>query len=295
MTSEDSRVVRIAKILCGELFTAMGFSGDGTIARGLTPIVWNPIYRFSEIAVGFDQRVRTQGFQYASQWILPKFISKTSVSGNVHIPKSGPLLIASNHPGAYDALVIAANIPRDDIKIIVNIPLDFIEEIPHTLKHFLYAPLDPHIRLTVVRSAIYHLRNGGALLLFASGGIDPDPAFMPGSENIIKEWSRSLEIFLRQVPDLQILITMIGGILSPKYINHPLTILRKSRRDKQRISEFLQIIHQMVSHRKFSITPKLTLGKLIDIGSRLGERNSPIVMADLIDKALKLFEEHKES
>ena len=292
MVIDDRRVNRITRILSGEMFKALGFSREGLMSRALTPLVWKPIYRFSEIAVGFDLRVRTLGFQQASAWILPYFIKYTSVTGSERIPPNGPLLVASNHPGAYDALVIAANIPRDDIKIVVNIPLDFIDELPTTLQHFLYAPPDPHVRLNVVRSAINHLKNGGSLLLFASGGMDPDPESMPDSEDAINIWSRSLEIFLKKVPDTQLVISMISGILAPKYVRHLFTHFRKLRQDKQRISEFFQVIHQMLEPGKLLVTPKLTFGNPIRGKSLLALSDPTNIMEIMMDNAKNLLNEH---
>jgi hypothetical protein len=292
MAAENSQENNLTRILCGEMFKALGFSRDGILSKAFSPLVRNPIHQFSKIAVGFDQRVRTLGFQQASQRILPNFIKDMNVSGNECIPKSGPLLVASNHPGAHDALVIAANLPRDDIKIVVNIPLDFINKLPTTLQHFLYAPPDPHVRIKVVRSAIKHLKDGGALLLFASGGIDPDPACMPGSEDAIKNWSRSIEFFLRRVPETQLLITIISGILSPKYVKHAFTLFRKSRRDKQRISEFFQVIHQMLTPGKFLQTPKLSFANPIAFDHLSPPAKSINIMGALTEQAQQLLTDH---
>jgi len=251
----------LTSVLCGEFFKALGFSSNGLFSKVFSPLVENVISRFSTIASGFDQRISTIGFQAASKWFLPNFIEGMEVVGNENIPEKGPLLIASNHPGAYDALVIAANLPRDDIKIVVNIPEKFISELPLTVPHFLYAPQDPHIRIKVVRSAIQHLQTGGSLLIFASGGMDPDPESMTGAEEEILNWSRSLEIFIRKVPSTQLLLSMVSGILSPRYVNHFFTKFRKERMDKQRISEFFQLMRQMLTPGVLKQTPKISFSR----------------------------------
>jgi hypothetical protein len=292
MPTQIPQAENITRILSGEMFKALGFSRDGLIARIFFPIVRGPIHRFAKLAVGFDQRVQGQGFQRASQWILPNFINMMDVSGEDGVPTTGPLLVVSNHPGAYDALVIAANLPRDDIKIVVNIPLDFINEIPTTLRHFLYAPLDPFIRLRVVREAIKHLRSGGALLLFASGGMDPDPASMPGARDAIDDWSRSVEIFIKKVPETRLLITMISGIIAPKYVKHVFTHFRKSRKDKQRISEFVQILYQMVKPGRLLQSPKLTFNEPLTTAPLIASGSSTEIMDSLKIIALHLLEFH---
>lgn len=292
MIHDSSQTKALTKILSGELFKALGFPSNGLISRAFSPLVWNPIHQFSEIAVGFDVRVKDLGFQQASRWILPLFIQGMSASGTDSIPPKGPLLIASNHPGAYDTLVITANIPRDDIKIIVNIPLDFIKQLTATRQYFLYAPPDPYARIKVVRSGIKHLKNGGALLLFASGGMDPDPASMPGADNAIRGWSRSLEFFLRRVPETQLLISIVSGIISPKYTHHIFTHFRKKQGDKQRISEFFQVMRQILNPERFQMNPRVSFAKSVYATAFLKSRMSPSLMDTITLEAKHVLENH---
>jgi len=295
MTPNEATVNAITRILSGEMFKALGFRPDGWISRNFSPLVWNPINRFAKIAAGFDQVVESQNFKEASRWILPNFVKETGVAGAEMIPKEGPLIIAANHPGAYDALVIAANLPRNDIKIVVNIPLPFIKELPSTQPHFLYAPPDPHIRMGVVRSALRHLKEGGSLLIFASGGIDPDPACMPGSEDELDKWSGSLELFLRRVPQTKLQIAMISGILSPKYVHHAFTRFRKKRRDKQRISEFFQVMRQMLSPGEFLSSPQLSFVSPLSRDQLLPKGTSNDIGPEIIQRAQEAFSLHSST
>lgn len=291
-SSIDSRTETLIQVLSGELFRALGFSSSDLMARIFSPLVRKAVYRFVKIVMGFDEQVALYGFQEASNWILPNFISSMQANGIEYIPKEGPLLITSNHPGVYDALVVTANIPRDDIKIIASIPQGFINQLPAIKPHFFHVTLDPEIRYQVTRSAIKHLQIGGSILIFASGGIDPDPASMPGVEEEIKTWSRSLEIFLRRVPDTQVLISMISGILSPIYIHHPFTFFRKGRRDKQRISEFFQVIHQMLKPGQFLQTPRVSFRNAI-LPRKADTNIYPKELMDSIsNQALQLLQDH---
>jgi hypothetical protein len=294
MIDQQAQAKKLTKILCMELFKALGFPRDGLISRALSPLAQKPIHQFSKIAAGFDQRVENLGFQSASRWILPNFIKGMNVTGLENIPREGALVVASNHPGAYDALVITANLPRDDIKIIVNIPLDFISELPSTHPHFLYAPPDPHVRMIVVRSALQHLKSGGALLLFASGGIDPDPASMPGGEERFSKWSRSLEIFLKRVPEAQLLITIVSGILTPKYVHHVFTHFRKERPDKQRVSEFFQVMRQMLSPEKFCQKPKVSFAQPLKASKLLDVNNPTNFLKSVTAQALRQYNFHTQ-
>jgi hypothetical protein len=295
MVESDRKTHQITHVLSGEMFRALGFSSHGLMWRLFKPLVWNPIHQFSKIAVGFDQQVKQVGFQRASHWILPNFIRGMNVSGDAAIPRQGPLLVASNHPGAYDALVITANVPRDDIKIFVNIPLEFIRELPATFSHFLYVPPELHTRMKRVREAIQHLKDGGAILIFASGKIDPDPACMRGAIDRLCTWSRSLEIFLRRVPDTQVLLSIVSGILAPKYVNHILTRFRSEQSDKQRISEFLQVMRQLLYPGKLLQTPRISFANPLKGKDLMSGQMSNGLMQSLVDKAKGLFTDHMES
>jgi len=285
----------LTAVLCGEFFKALGFSTNGLFSKVFSPLITKAISKFSVIASGFDQRIGTVGFQAASKWFLPNFIEGMKVVGNEDVPKVGPLLIASNHPGAYDALVIAANIPRDDIKIIVNIPPNFISELPLTLPHFIYAPMDPHIRIKVVRSAIEHLQNNGSLLIFASGGMDPDPESMTGACEEIQNWSRSLEIFIRKVPSTQLLLTMVSGILSPRYVNHLFTKFQRERIDKQRISEFFQLMRQVTKPGILKQNPKISFSQPLTLKDLTGSEDCSLLIGTIKRHAQHLLEDHCKS
>jgi len=295
MIQADLRANKITYVLSGEMFRALGFESHGLMWRLFKPLVWKQIHRFSKIAVGFDHQVEHFGFQKASHWILPNFIRGMKVFGDTCIPKVGPLVVASNHPGAYDALVITANVPRDDIKIFVNIPLEFICQLPATLPHFLYVPPDVHTRMRRVREAIQHLKDGGAILIFGSGRIDPDPACMDGASEGLNTWSRSIEFFLKRVPQTQVLLSIVSGILEPKYIKHFLTRLRKERSDKQRISEFLQVMRQLLYPGKLLQYPRISFANPIEGKDLLDDRKSSKTMRILVECAQTLYKVHVQS
>jgi hypothetical protein len=288
-----NNVQRLTNHITDEIFMALGLAADSWPRKLFSPVVRPPASRFSEIAAGFEQRVSEDGFREAVKWILPHFISRMSVSGAETIPSEGPLVIASNHPGTVDALCIAANLPREDIKIVAsNIP--FIRALPAIEKHFIHTTLDVHVRMTVLRSALRHLREGGSLLVFASGGIDPDPAGMPGAMEELERWSPSLEFFLRKVPQTQMLVTIVSGVLSPTFLHHPFTLFRRQRRDKQRIAEFLQTIKQMLQPEDLLLTPKVTFANPLshlELSSGDGPRG---MMKTIIQQAKSLMTDHAE-
>ncbi len=225
--------------------------------------------RAAEVGVGLDERIASDGAAAGARWLLPNFMAGHEARGVENIPASGPLIIASNHPGAVDALVISAHVTRPDYKIIIGHNL-FFENLPHVLQSGIIAPPPENVggRMQVVRESIRHLRAGGALLIFPRGGIEPDPDCMPNPDGEFHLWSRSLDIFVQQVPETRVLVTMVSGVIYPRYIHHPITYLRKGRGDRQRLAFLMQMARQVLSGREtFGLRPRVTFGELIQVGA----------------------------
>lgn len=219
----------------------------------------------AQMGIGLDCAVADGGIAAGARWLLPRFVKSHQALGVEVIPPNGPLVIASNHPAGVDSIVISAHVERPDYRVIVgNIP--FFQHLPHVSKHAIYAPekTDTVGRMQVIRASIRHLQRGGALLIFPRGGIEADPEFMPHPDGEFNHWSRSLEIFMQRVPDLQILVTIASGVISRAAMQHPITWLRKARPDRQRLAFIYQFIRQMVSGRQiFDLTPRVTFGEIV--------------------------------
>ena len=291
MENLEKKVITLANDLVDELNKSLGFRQDGLMRPFLKPLVWKPMVRFSELATKFDYRVVNEGFQRASAWLISQFVDRVKTIGTENLPAEGPLVIASNHPGAYDALVIAANLPRDDLKIISS-DIPFLKKLPVTSNHMIFSAPDVHIRMGVVRQAIRHLKDGGALLVFARGSIDPDPAFMPGSEKELTHWTSSLGLFLRKVPQAKLAITLVSGVLAQEYINHPATIFRKGRVNKQRLSEFFQVMNQLLVPGKLMISPNLSFAPTLTLEDLGNYQDLKKISGEIIKRAQEHFDYH---
>ena len=112
----------------------------------------------------------------------------------------GPLLVVSNHPGAFDSVAILSCIPREDVKVLLS-DVPFTRAFTSARRYFIYVPPDASGRMTTLRASIDHLKSGGALLIFAHGDVEPDPEVSPGADESIQDWSRSIEIMLGEVPN----------------------------------------------------------------------------------------------
>ncbi len=226
----------------------------------------NGTLRFSELALNFDKKIGQNGAMAGARWLLTHFIKGFESNGAEMIPGEGPLIIASNHPAAYDGMVISACIARPDYRVIIG-DLPTYHFLPNLCRYAIFAPQndDPFGRMLTVRKALQHLKNGGAILTFPRGGIEPDPGFMPNPDADFDKWSRSLEIFLRRVPQTRVLVTAISGVIARRIFHHPITWFRRKRNDKQRITFMYQMIRQVLSGRElFGLKPQVTFGELLE-------------------------------
>lgn len=242
----------------------------------------------AEVGIGLDSGVAEGGVCAGARWILPRFVKTYEARGLENIPASGPLVIASNHPAFVDSVVISAYMQRPDYKVIIgNIP--FFRHLPHLSQHAIFAPekSDTVGRMQVIRESIRHLKKGGALLIFPRGGIEPDPEFMPEPDVEFRHWSRSLEIFMQRVPDLQILITIASGVISRSTIRHPITWFRRARPDRQRLAFMYQFIRQLLSGRQiFDLSPRVTFGEV------LTGNNHVHILSEIEQAARRTLERH---
>jgi 1-acyl-sn-glycerol-3-phosphate acyltransferase len=264
----------------------------------LTP----PAQRFAHVAARFDYITKYYNFQEAARDLLYRFVDQIDIIGMDQIPREGPLLVAANHPGTYDGISLISSIPRDDLKVVIS-GIPFTQELENAGQYFIYSPPPEQTygRMETLRSSVRHLRSGGALLLFPTGRVDPDPSLSPGAESALERWSRSLEILIRKAPDTQILPTIVSGVITPKSLHHPLThLLRKIERYKT--AQIVQISGQLFSPNRNKPVPKITFGtpflarqllEKLPIGDSDPETQDTVTILNaVIDQAKHLLSEH---
>ncbi len=286
--TEYATVGELTRNISTEILVAVGLPRTGPLQTLLRPLVWPPARRFARLAAAFERRVAQEGLTAGVRWVLPRFVDGSRAIGIERIPSSGPLVIASNHPGSYDALVIASYLGRDDLKILVS-DVPFLRSLRATSSHFLYTPSDAHKRMAAIRESIRHLRAGGALLVFASAQVDPDPAFLPGAHEALMRWSPSLPLFLRLVPETTMLVTIVSGVLAQSCYWHPLNRLRKEQRLKQFLAEFIQVGQQVLFNRRFGLCPVVQFGEPLTAEVLENAGDTREVLRAIIAQAAKLI------
>jgi len=251
--------------LISEIVKALGLPSTRRIRRIIASLTGRAIRRFTGLASDLDCVVEEEGLAGGARWLLPKFVKGHSAQGVEHIPSTGPLVIASNHPASIDSVVISAHVPRQDYKVIIG-EIPFFKNLPNIRKNSIFAPAPTDVpgRMQVIREVIRHLKNDGAILIFPRGEIEADPAWMPHPDAEFDHWSRSLEIFLKQVPHTQVLVTMVSGVISKAAMYHPITWFRRARPDRQRLAFMYQMTRQMIAGTEvFGLTPRVTFGDLV--------------------------------
>lgn len=285
------RVSELRRSLTDDLMRLLGLPKDGMPHRVLNPFLWAPANTFSKLADTFDRYVEQIGLREACHWALSRFAQEAEVQGSEHIPSEGPLLIASNHPGTIDGLAIASYVPRPDLKIVIT-GIPFVQKLRSTAQHLIYTTLDPHERMTTVRSIIRQLEYGGSLLIFPSGTVDPDPDIMPGAYEALEDWSPSLDIILRKVPQTQVLVTIVSGVLKPSFLRNPLARLHKGLRERQKVAEFLQVAQQLIFPKSLSLVPRVSFAPPVSVLQLQRSEGSTSVLRSVVEKAQQLLAEH---
>jgi len=248
-----------------ELTKALALPQTKAVRNVIASLAGKAIRGFAQLASELDCVVEKEGVAGGARWLLPRFVKGHSARGLENIPPAGPLVIASNHPASIDSVVISAHVPRRDYKIIIG-EIPFFKNLPNIRNNSIFAPAseDAMGRMQVVREVIRHLKNDGAILIFPRGMIEPDPAWMPRPDAEFDHWSRSLEIFLKHVPQTQVLVTMVSGVISKAAMHHPITWFRRARPDRQRLAFMYQFLRQMAAGKEmFGLTPHVTFGDLV--------------------------------
>ena len=293
MSDLKTQVSVLRQTVTDEVFRVAGFSSRGFARKIFAPFIWPPANKFAKITAEFDYQVGTLGYREAAVNLLRFFVDEIKTSGAEKIPQEGPLVIASNHPGTYDGLAIMSSIPRDDMKVVVQ-GFPFVQNMKASSRHLIYTPADLHGRMGVVRTMIRHLKEGGGLLVFPSGKLEPDPEVLPGAMESLNEWSRSIGLILNRVPDTQLLVTIVSGVLAQSSLNNPFTRFFDDIWMKIRAAEFLQIIQQLLINKKFDLIPKISFSDPITVDDLLARMDSSSVMVEIVQRARELMEDHLE-
>jgi hypothetical protein len=237
----SERVEVLTRVCVDELLEAFGLGRLGRGRRPLELLSRVPAKRLARQVATYDEIVGESGLAAGGAWALGRMARRVEVEGRENVPPEGPLLLVANHPGLADALALFATVPRRDLRVVAA-ERPFLEALPNTSRYLIPVSEASPGRSGAVRVATRHLRDGGAILTFPGGKIEPDPAVLPGAVEALERWSESLGLFARLVPGLTVVPAVVSGVLSPTALRNPLTFVRRQPRDRQWLAASIQMM-----------------------------------------------------
>jgi hypothetical protein len=286
-----TQIQTLTRLNIADMLDNFGLSGLRYGRRLIERACWLPAQVLARQVAGFDRRVGQVGLQTAArEWLLP-YVDRLEIVGRDRVPVSGGVILAVNHPGMTDTLVCFSSIARPDLHI-VSADRPFVRTLDHIAQRTFFVSEQPNERLAVVRQVSRFVQQGGAVLICPAGQIEPDPAVMPGAIESLKSWSDSLGLFVRLAPRAVVIPAVVSGVVYRPALHHPLTRLRKSPKDRERVAATLQAFWQstgrITQHMRVRIEFGMPLpaADLIPIGDA-GQITRAITAAvgGLIDRA----------
>lgn len=209
--------------------------------RGLADLLLRvPAGRFARQLQALDETVGAAGLQAGGAWICAQLCAGVELRGPPP-PAAGPLLVVANHPGITDAAALFSAIPRDDLRVLA-IARPFLRALPQIAGRLFAVGDTPAARTAAVRAAARHLRAGGALLTFPAGRIEPDPLSAPGAAASVGSWSASVELLARLAGEVAVTPMIVGGVIAPAALGHPLVRLRRGEAERRWLAAILQLM-----------------------------------------------------
>jgi len=242
--------------------------------------------RFARTAHEFDTRVGEHGLAQGSAWLMSRMTAGIITSGLEHVPPEGPVIILANHPGMTDTVALFTSLAsRPDLRVIAS-DRPFLRALPNVARQLIFLPDDEGGRMAVIRAAARHLQEGGALLTFPAGEIEPDPAtFGPQrAAASLQNWSGSYALFARLVPRARFVPALVSHVISPDAQRHPLTLLRRTARNKERLATALQVAlpryRNLVARVTFGNSPNAGPDEAQALGASIAAQMRHLIYAD---------------
>jgi putative hemolysin len=285
MPPNPKLVAQIRKAILQEIYYAFGLPSQWWGRRLFDPLFWLPTQRFALRIAQFEEDAADAGLAVAARNLLRNFVENVCVFGAEQVPSEGPLLLACNHPGAYDGLALLTGLRREDVYVVAS-GVDFTHSLPLMEQRLIYVTSDAGARMKAVRESLRHLLAGRAVLIFPSGLVDPDPALWPEqARQALRSWSQSLVLLLRRAPEARLVIVTASHVLAETCLRSPLTRLVRQEWQRRRLAEYLQVIQQLALGRRVNLIPRISFSAPVSLQGLKAEAISQAVL-DHAQKAL---------
>lgn len=238
----------LTQINLDDLVSSFGWQDHALPASFLRFLFRKPAETFARHMLEFDNTIGQYGIHEGGRNLLNRYVKEIRVFGADRIPDSA-FLALSNHPGMTDTVALFAALNRKDLQIIA-LDRPFLNALPHTSKQLFYVHEDAAKRMSLVRQVSSHLKNGGAILTFPAGHIEPDPEVYAGAVDSLQSWTDSVGVFIRMAPQAAILPVLVRGVVSAKYANHWLLKIKKTKEEKEKLATALQLLGMVIFNEK---------------------------------------------
>jgi Acyltransferase len=277
-----------------ELGQAAGLKAGGWQQSVLSTVLDRPIDSVAHLFSDIDATIGRDGIAAGFAVLLSRFVKNPILNGRENLPAEGPLLIVSNHPGAYDVLLIGATLDRRDLRILTSTTALY-RVMTNWHRQTIEVGTTPEDGMRSIRESVRHLRDGGALLIFPSGLVEPDPDILPGAREAMAAWRPGVEALVNLSPRAAVVHAIASGVLAPRWINNPLLRLQRVDWQRRKLAEMIQVVEQMVRPQTEKLSPRLTFGMPIT-GEELREQaGGKALLPLLIERAQALLSRHMEA
>ncbi len=281
----DSRFKSLTEINLDDLISSFGWEDHPLLARMLRGMFAGPARKFARQMLDFDDAVGRIGLVSAARQTQRRYVRSVRVF-SPPLP-AGPFLALSNHPGMVDTLALFSALNRPDLKIIA-VDRPFLKALPNISQRLFYVTDDPTARMALVRRVSGHLRSGGAALTFPAGKIEPDANIYPGAVEALQGWTDSVGVFARMAPETAILPVLVRGVIWEKTARHPLTRLKKTREEKEKLAAAFQLLAHVVWNRK-PLVVTVQIGNPITV-AELGSKDTGVIHRAVLAEMRHLIE-----
>jgi len=238
----------LTQINLDDLISSFGWQNRPFLAGLLRRTLVAPPQAFAHQLLEFDCAILAHGLVQASRLAIRNYVSDIRLFGRDRIPDSG-FLALSNHPGMTDTLSLFIALNRPDLRIIA-LDRPFLNALPNMSKQLAYVTDDPASRIRMIRQLSTHLRNGGAALTFPAGQIEPDPDIQTGAAESLCSWTDSVGVFARMAPGVAVLPVLVRGVVRKNTAHHPLTYLKRTHSERQKLMAALQLLAHVMLRQK---------------------------------------------
>lgn len=284
-----SNLEALTEINLDDLVSSFGWQDIPPLAFGLRKLFAQPAQKFARQMLGFDASVGESDLAEAARRLMKSsFVRDVRVHGREHVPANKPVIYLSNHPGMADTLALFAAINRPDLRIIA-IQRPFLETLEHTTRHLFFIDDEPAKRVNAVRRVSAHLKDGGAVLTFPAGKIEPDPDVYDGALDSLKEWTDSAGVFLRFARDAVIVPTLVSGVIWDASARHFLTHLKRDRFEREKLAAALQLLAMVVQDAR-PTTPHVRFAKPVTL-EEVGSTEAAAIHAVVLQRMRGLIDQ----